>query len=65
MALNGRLYYNRKSGDIYSVICEAIDATNARDGNKVVVYMNCAGLIFVRDLAEFNEKFNVLPRTTV
>lgn len=48
-----------KTGNIYDVVGEAIDATNARDGQVVVVYTR-NGRLFVRDKAEFLAKFRIM-----
>ena len=52
-------YRHLKTGNLYQVLTRAIDATNARDGNTVVVYFRpeSPGHFFVRDEGEFNEKF--------
>lgn len=60
MVLN--VYRNKKSGNNYIVSAVAYDATNERDGNIVVIYFLKGSLVnirsvFVRDLEEFNEKF--------
>lgn len=54
-----RIYKNKKSGELYHVICTAIDCTNSRDGTKVVIYrkMFVYDEIFVREETEFLEKF--------
>jgi hypothetical protein len=48
-----------KTGDIYTVLHSALDATNHREGNQVVVYTK-NDIIFVRDLIEFIAKFEIL-----
>ena len=47
-----------KTGKMYYILAEATDCTNARDGNRVVVYTNAERThLFTRDLEEFNLKF--------
>jgi hypothetical protein len=51
-------YKNKKSGEDYKVINLAvINATNAQDGQQMVLYMNKAGVCFVRERSEFFKKF--------
>ena len=62
------LYKNKKTGKKYILVSVAIDATNSRDGNKVAVYIPCYGTTeptYVRDLAEFLEKFEPLHEKVV
>lgn len=47
---------HKKTGKIYSIMSHAIDCTNSRDGEKVVIYTD-GKKVFVREIAEFNEKF--------
>lgn len=60
MANKNHFVYHRKTGNLYYVVDKAVDATNATDGRKMVIYRNCAGETFVREAAEFNEKFNYM-----
>lgn len=57
----GHTYLNKKTGYVYRVLGVATDATNARDGNTVVIYERYAAdysmEFFVRDLDEFKVKF--------
>ncbi|MFA5048756.1 MAG: hypothetical protein WC516_07055 [Patescibacteria group bacterium] len=39
--MNGRIYKNKKKGTFYIIVGVAFDATNARDGNRVIVYKSC------------------------
>lgn len=55
-------YKHNKTGNIYFKLFDAIDATNNRDGNDVVVYTNTQGQVFVRDTIEFNEKFTIVNK---
>lgn len=50
-------YIHNKTGNIYIMDSEAIDATNSRDGQIVVIYRNNKGEIFVREKNEFLQKF--------
>lgn len=54
-------YKNKKTGGIYIRLANGIDATNARDGLPVVIYCpdDNEHNIFVRDSAEFFEKFEI------
>lgn len=55
-------YKHNKTGKIYFKLFDAIDATNSRDGNDIVVYTNAQGQVFVRDTAEFNDKFTLINK---
>ena len=49
---------HKKTGKIYYVIdWHVIDCTNSRDGTECVMYENDEGMKFVRERAEFEEKF--------
>lgn len=50
-------YRHNKTGNMYTMISEAIDATNSRDGQVVVIYQNKKGEFFVREKSEFLQKF--------
>jgi len=52
---------NLKTGARYRILYYATDCTNSRDGTPVVVYANENALdrVFVRDLVEFEKKFEV------
>jgi len=51
-------YRHNKTGRIYHVIPgDVFNATNAQDGQKMVLYRNDVGNMYVRERAEFNEKF--------
>lgn len=50
-------YKHNKTSNLYFKLFDAIDATNSRDGNDVVVYANTQGQVFVRDKEEFLQKF--------
>ena len=58
----GDLYKNIKNGNIYKIINLAIDATNARCGQKMVIYCasNFLNSLYVREYAEFLIKFKFL-----
>ena len=53
-------YINNKTYNTYTVLFEAIDATNsvAEENKVVVVYENEQGTYFVREKEEFLEKFS-------
>jgi hypothetical protein len=61
-AKSNRVFKNKKNGNHYQILCEARDCTNSRDGAKVLVYcaVNDSAQVFVRDEAEFYEKFIAL-----
>ena len=60
------IWKHRKTGHQYRVLFVALDATNARDGSKVVAYCrhrpDSDDLVgpFVRDIHEFCVKFDKL-----
>lgn len=50
---------NKKNGKLYRVLHHAVDCTNARDGQAVIVYCpdDRPDFICVREKAEFEAKF--------
>lgn len=52
-----KTFIHKKTGDRYFVAGEATNATNAQDGQVMVVYSNAEGKTFVREKSEFYEKF--------
>lgn len=44
-----------KTGGIYTVIHNAVDSTNCRAGDALVVYVGTHGIVHVRDEDEFND----------
>ena len=52
------IWINNKNGKEYTVLGEAIDCTNERDGLEVIVY-EIEGKQFVREKKEFTEKFHL------
>lgn len=47
-----------KTGKVYTIhAMDVINATNDRDGQVMVLYLNSSGMMFVRELEEFKEKF--------
>jgi len=42
---------------VYKVVDVAINATNASDGQVMIVYQNKSGDTFVREINEFQSKF--------
>lgn len=59
----GHVYRNIKHNTLYKVTGIAIDCTNQRDGNEMVVYspVNEPEKTFVRDIIEFKHKFEHHP----
>lgn len=54
------IYKNKKTGNIYEVIRDTvINATNAHDGQRMVLYRDNTGKHYVREFDEFNEKFEL------
>ena len=51
-----------KTGKIYNAVGCAINATNANDGQTMVVYRNDDNNYFTREINEFKEKFEVHNR---
>jgi hypothetical protein len=51
-----QVWVNNKNGEFYEIICIATEATNSREGTSSVVYKKRKDF-FVRDIAEFLEKF--------
>jgi hypothetical protein len=52
---------NKKNGRIYTVLFAALDATTGNEDALVVVYQSPEGARYVRDLGEFEEKFEEAP----
>jgi hypothetical protein len=50
-------YRNKKNGKLYYKLGIAIDATNSRDGEKVIIYSDMSK-VYVREEKEFHEKFD-------
>lgn len=51
---------HKKTGDIYNVIGTCINATNANDGDVMIIYQKItpnASITFVRERKEFLQKF--------
>ena len=58
------LFRHIKTEKIYRLLAHGIDCTNSRDGTGVVLYCpdDNENTIFVRETAEFHEKFEfVVP----
>lgn len=57
-------FKNNKNGSVYRVLYLATDRTNAREGNKVVVYtpVDDPSEIAVRDADEFHQKFTLIDQ---
>lgn len=56
MSIKGEIYRNDKTKMVYKVVEEVVNATNAQDGQKMVLYTR-HGEYFVRETKEFHEKF--------
>lgn len=54
-----RVFKNKKNGNHYKILHTARDCTNSRDGATVLVYcpVDDSSQVFVRDEAEFQQKF--------
>jgi len=50
-------YIHKKTGGSYFVTGEAINATNANDGQVMIIYTKDHQIFFVREKSEFYEKF--------
>ena len=56
--MSPEVWKNKKNGKLYRILYySVINTTNAQDGQKMVVYENMEGQIFVREQKEFYEKF--------
>lgn len=51
------MFRHKKTGNIYTIIDTAINCTNFQDGQVMVIYKNNNNQIFVREIKEFNDKF--------
>lgn len=52
------LYRNKKTNKIYKIKDTAINTTNAQDGQKMIVYEDEYGNLYVREVSEFAIKFD-------
>lgn len=57
-------YKHKKTGNLYWKVGECINATNANDGQHMVLYRNADGMMFVREVNEFYEKFVIVSVAT-
>lgn len=57
-------YKHKKTGNLYWKVGECINATNANDGQQMVIYRNADGMNFVREVNEFYEKFVAISVAT-
>ena len=48
---------HNKTDKLYFLLQDVINATNAQDGQKMCLYVNTKGQMFVRERKEFFEKF--------
>lgn len=53
---------HKKTGNIYFVISEVIDCTNASNDRPMILYVNTEGMLFCREKNEFFEKFTPVSR---
>lgn len=54
------MYTHIKTGHVYELVQDkVINATNAQDGERMVLYTNLQGDWFVREHSEFHQKFKV------
>jgi len=55
-------YRHLKTGNLYQLLSEGRDCTNARDGERVAIYHRDgdASQLFVRELTEFHQKFQAV-----
>ena len=52
------IWINKKNGSLYEMLCDTVvDKTNANDGKVMAMYKDVEGKTYVRDRAEFYEKF--------
>lgn len=53
-------YIHHKTGKRYHLLAFGVDCTNSRAGKEVAIYCpdDNANTIYVREVAEFNEKFS-------
>ena len=51
------MFRHKKTGNIYTIVDTAINCTNSQDGQVMVIYKNNNDQIFVREIREFNDKF--------
>ena len=56
------VYRNKKNGKLYTVTDEAINATNAQDGQQMIAYRSSDGQLYVREKAEFLAKFDSVEK---
>lgn len=50
---------NKKNQNDYRVVGKLVNATNANDGQLMVLYVCKEGNVYVRSLDEFKEKFEM------
>ena len=51
---------NRKNGKLYKVLATATCATNGQENAQMVVYLSATNELFVREITEFEDKFEFL-----
>ena len=57
-------YKHKKTGNLYWKVGECINATNANDGQPMIIYRHADGMMFVREVNEFYEKFVIVSVAT-
>lgn len=62
--MKNTLWRNKKNGNVYEVLQEATDCTNARDGKEVFIYqpLDKREFFFVREKEEFFQKFEKVEK---
>ena len=54
---------HNKTGNTYFVLSlEIVNATNSNDGQRMILYANSTGQLFVRELEEFLCKFTIIDQ---
>lgn len=54
-------YRNKKTGNVYFVLTEFINSTNAQAGQEMILFFDSTG-IYGREKKEFFEKFEELKK---
>jgi hypothetical protein len=56
---HSRIYKHIKTGNLYTVVREVINSTNANDGQVMIVYHNQDNQYFAREKEEFLSRFKM------
>lgn len=56
---------HNKTGNLYFAIADVLNCTNAQDDQKMVLYVNTDGMMFVREKEEFWQKFRYVDSTQI